>query len=60
MCVCVCVCVCCICTYVREVHGINHPDTINSAENLMELLKQQGRIDEANGLKLKYNIQISE
>ena len=41
---------------MEEIHGINHPDTIYSAENLVEMLIQQGRLDEANELKLKYNI----
>ena len=35
----------------REAHlGANHPETLNSMNNLAELLRQQGKLDEA-GLK---------
>ena len=41
---------------MKEIHGIKHSDTIYSAKNLVEILKQQGRADEAHILIQEYEL----
>ena len=40
----------------EELHGPKHPNTLSTVEGMINILYQQGRLDEANELKLKYNI----
>ena len=45
---------------MKEIHGMKHSETIDSAENLIDLLIQQDRFDKVESLMQEYEIDFED